>query len=41
MLFMKLSKKNLKNRFHRAIFEAVFTPCIEIGWRLKKEAWGK
>ncbi|KOP82735.1 GNAT family N-acetyltransferase [Cytobacillus solani] len=27
--------------FHRAIFEADFTPCIEIGWRLKKEAWGK
>jgi RimJ/RimL family protein N-acetyltransferase len=27
--------------FHRAFFEADFTPCIEIGWRLKKEAWGK
>ncbi|UGB28750.1 GNAT family N-acetyltransferase [Metabacillus sp. B2-18] len=27
--------------FHRAIFESDFTPCIEIGWRLKKEAWGK
>ncbi|MBG9794919.1 GNAT family acetyltransferase [Paenibacillus dendritiformis] len=27
--------------FHRATFEAEFTPCIEIGWRLKKEAWGK
>lgn len=27
--------------FHRARFEADFTPCIEIGWRLKKEAWGK
>lgn len=27
--------------FHRATFEAAFTPCIEIGWRLKKEAWGK
>lgn len=27
--------------FHRAMFEADFTPCIEIGWRLKKEAWGK
>lgn len=26
--------------FHRADFEADFTPCIEIGWRLKKEAWG-
>ncbi|WP_144941867.1 GNAT family N-acetyltransferase [Paenibacillus sp. 32O-W] len=27
--------------FHRATFEADFTPCIEIGWRLKKEAWGR
>lgn len=27
--------------FHRATFEMDFTPCIEIGWRLKKEAWGK
>ncbi|MDQ8738713.1 GNAT family N-acetyltransferase [Paenibacillus sp. LHD-38] len=27
--------------FHRTTFEADFTPCIEIGWRLKKEAWGK
>lgn len=27
--------------FHKASFEADFTPCIEIGWRLKKEAWGK
>ncbi|MEC0329106.1 GNAT family N-acetyltransferase [Paenibacillus macerans] len=27
--------------FHRATFETDFTPCIEIGWRLKKEAWGK
>ncbi|MBS4219668.1 GNAT family N-acetyltransferase [Bacillus sp. FJAT-49711] len=27
--------------FHKATFEADFTPCIEIGWRLKKEAWGK
>ncbi|WP_426348587.1 GNAT family N-acetyltransferase [Alloiococcus sp. CFN-8] len=27
--------------FHRATFEASFTPCIEIGWRLKYEAWGK
>ncbi|WP_025786268.1 GNAT family N-acetyltransferase [Sporosarcina sp. D27] len=27
--------------FHRATFDADFTPCIEIGWRLKKEAWGK
>ncbi|MBV1887734.1 MAG: GNAT family N-acetyltransferase [Urechidicola sp.] len=22
-------------------FEADFTPCIDIGWRLKKSAWGK
>lgn len=27
--------------FHRATFEAPFTPCVEIGWRLKYEAWGK
>lgn len=27
--------------FHRAKFDADFTPCIEIGWRLKREAWGK
>ncbi|SHM73616.1 GNAT family N-acetyltransferase [Gracilibacillus kekensis] len=27
--------------FHRATFKADFTPCVEIGWRLKKEAWGK
>ncbi|MEK8131856.1 GNAT family N-acetyltransferase [Paenibacillus filicis] len=27
--------------FRRATFEADFTPCIEIGWRLKKAAWGK
>lgn len=27
--------------FHRATLEADFTPCIEIGWRLKREAWGK
>lgn len=27
--------------FHHATFDASFTPCIEIGWRLKKEAWGK
>lgn len=26
--------------FHWATFEASFTPCIEIGWRLKKEYWG-
>lgn len=26
--------------FHRATFEADFTPCVEIGWRLKKQAWG-
>ncbi|MEJ7676759.1 MAG: GNAT family N-acetyltransferase [Segetibacter sp.] len=22
-------------------FESFFTPCIEIGWRYKKEAWGQ
>ncbi|HXB95712.1 MAG TPA: GNAT family N-acetyltransferase [Puia sp.] len=22
-------------------FESWFTPCVEIGWRLRKEAWGK
>lgn len=22
-------------------FESFFTPCIEIGWRFKKEAWGR
>ncbi|WNQ12731.1 GNAT family N-acetyltransferase [Paenibacillus aurantius] len=27
--------------FSRATFAADFTPCVEIGWRLKKEAWGK
>ena len=27
--------------FHKATFQADFTPCIEIGWRLKKEVWGK
>lgn len=27
--------------FHLSTFEADFTPCVEIGWRLKKEAWGK
>ncbi|MFC4558335.1 GNAT family N-acetyltransferase [Virgibacillus kekensis] len=27
--------------FHRATFEADFNPCVEIGFRLKKEAWGK
>jgi [ribosomal protein S5]-alanine N-acetyltransferase len=25
---------------HWANFNAQFTPCIEIGWRLKYEAWG-
>jgi len=25
--------------FHEATFEADFTPCIEIGWRLCKESW--
>ncbi|MBM7568531.1 GNAT family N-acetyltransferase [Paenibacillus sacheonensis] len=27
--------------FHRAVFESDFTPCIEIGWRLRQEAWGQ
>ncbi|GKU75673.1 GNAT family N-acetyltransferase [Paenibacillus sp. L3-i20] len=27
--------------FHKAIFAADFTPCIEIAWRLKRDAWGK
>ncbi|MFS8082220.1 MAG: GNAT family N-acetyltransferase [Ginsengibacter sp.] len=22
-------------------FESFFTPCVEIGWRLKKESWGQ
>ncbi len=22
-------------------FESPFTPCVDIGWRLKKEAWGQ
>lgn len=26
--------------FHKASFSADFTPCVEIGWRLKSEAWG-
>lgn len=26
--------------FHWANFKSEFTPCIEIGWRLKQEAWG-
>jgi RimJ/RimL family protein N-acetyltransferase len=25
----------------RTPFEAHFTPCVEIGWRLAKSAWGK
>jgi RimJ/RimL family protein N-acetyltransferase len=24
----------------RPSFEAWFTPCVEIGWRLRREAWG-
>ena len=27
--------------FFQVNFNAFFTPCIEIGWRLKKEAWNK
>ncbi|HEX9509840.1 MAG TPA: GNAT family N-acetyltransferase [Puia sp.] len=26
--------------FARPSFESYFTPCVEIGWRFKKEAWG-
>jgi RimJ/RimL family protein N-acetyltransferase len=26
--------------FARPSFEHWFTPCVEIGWRLRKEAWG-
>jgi RimJ/RimL family protein N-acetyltransferase len=26
---------------NRAIFPAPFTPCIEIGWRLRREFWGR
>ena len=26
--------------FHTATFDAKFTPCVEIGWRLKYKAWG-
>lgn len=27
--------------FYRATFEAFFTPCIEIGWRLDNKYWNK
>lgn len=27
--------------FMIANFEASFTPCVEIGWRFKKQYWGK
>ncbi len=27
--------------FHPATFPARFTPCIEIGWRLRRASWGK
>jgi ribosomal-protein-alanine N-acetyltransferase len=26
---------------HRPTFESSFTPCVEIGWRLAKDVWGK
>ncbi len=26
---------------HEPTFEAAFTPCIEIGWRLSSQHWGK
>ncbi len=27
--------------FNNTTFKSDFTPCIEIGWRLKKEFWGR
>jgi RimJ/RimL family protein N-acetyltransferase len=27
--------------FSVPVFESFFTPCIEIGWRYKKQAWGQ
>jgi len=27
--------------FYQATFEADFTPCIEIGWRLSRESWNE
>lgn len=27
--------------FHETTFEAEFTPCIEIGWRLKSSVWNQ
>ena len=27
--------------FGKPRFESFFTPCIEIGWRFKREGWGK
>ncbi|HUI29421.1 MAG TPA: GNAT family N-acetyltransferase [Candidatus Acidoferrales bacterium] len=27
--------------FNLTTFRSDFTPCVEIGWRLRKEAWGK
>jgi RimJ/RimL family protein N-acetyltransferase len=26
---------------HVAAFEAAFTPCVEVGWRLARSAWGR
>lgn len=26
---------------HYTAFESDFTPCVEIGWRLRRNAWGK
>lgn len=39
----KLSKKEFVGYtgFMIPSFESFFTPCIEIGWRLKKEEWNK
>lgn len=27
--------------FHLSTFKSDFTPCVEIGWRLKREYWGR
>ena len=27
--------------FYVPTFESFFTPCVEIGWRYKKEVWGR
>ena len=38
----KLTKKFIGfTGFAIPTFDAFFTPCVEIGWRYKKEAWGQ